>query len=484
MKISHTILTCAACIALSSAEAFGLDVANTMPGALKSNVGDQAATVTTLKVTGPVNAVDFEFICHDMPALRTLDLSGATVTVYKGAKLLSGRFESAAHVLPEFAFIGSGVTSVTLPATLTAIGDGAFSASKITSVTIPATVTTIGESAFSDCAALTSITIPASVTSIGEGAFKKCTALTSAAVNGAVTEIPAQAFAGCSALATVTVPSSLKTIGEQAFAQTGLTGIDLTGCNSLASVGKWAFAGCDKLRNVVMPASVPALSEGAFFHNTSLESGLGAMQGSNATVPDYAYTGNEKMTADGFGDTSVSTIGNYAMQGMSGVSEITLPATLESLGDHAMANMSGLTKIKADGLSAVPAVGRDVWDGVAQGDVELGVHENMADAFRNADQWRDFAVEIITTGIDEVGADDTAASGVKGRFSGHELIVSSLSADITGIQLYDVAGRMYILPAKSPATLLTFDASAIDDGIYVVRVMLADGTASALKLRK
>jgi len=171
-------------------------------------------------------------------------------------------------------------------------------------------------------------------------------------------------------------------------------------------------------------------------------------------------------------------------RGLSGVSVIDLPATLESLGDKAMANMSGLTKIKADGLSAVPAVGRDVWDGVAQGDVELGVHENMADAFRNADQWRDFAVKIITTGIDEVGADDATASGVKGRFSGHELIVSSLSADITGIQLYDVAGRMYLLPAKSPATLLTFDASAIDDGIYVVRVMLADGTASALKLRK
>lgn len=482
MKISHTILTCAACIALSSAEAFCLDVANTMPGALKSNVGDQAATVTTLKVTGPVNAVDFEFICHDM-ALRTLDLSGATVTVYKGAKLLSGRFESAAHVLPEFALIGSGVTSVTLPATLTAIGDGAFSASKITSVTIPATVTTIGESAFSDCVALTSITIPASVTSIGESAFKKCTALTSATVNGSVTEIPAHAFAGCSALATVTVPSSLKTIGEQAFAQTALAAIDLTGCTSLTTVGKWAFAGCDKLKNVVMPASVPALSEGAFFHNTSLESGLGAMQGNNAALPDYVYAGNEKMTADGFGDTSVSTIGNYAMQGMSGVSEITLPATLESLGDKAMANMSGLTRIKADGLSAVPAVGQDVWDGVAQGDVELDVHENMADAFRNADQWRDFVVRI-TTGIDEVGADDATASGVKGRFSGHELIVSSLSADITGIQLYDVAGRMYLLPAKSPATLLTFDASAIDDGIYVVRVMLADGTASALKLRK
>ena len=46
-------------------------------------------------------------------------------------------------------------------------------------MTIPASVTRIGEGAFSDCYNLTSITIPASVTSIGAYAFQYCSRLTS-----------------------------------------------------------------------------------------------------------------------------------------------------------------------------------------------------------------------------------------------------------------------------------------------------------------
>ena len=49
--------------------------------------------------------------------------------------------------------------------------------SGLTSVTIPNTVTTIGESAFEDCTGLTSISIPSSVDYIGEEAFFGCTSL-------------------------------------------------------------------------------------------------------------------------------------------------------------------------------------------------------------------------------------------------------------------------------------------------------------------
>ena len=41
----------------------------------------------------------------------------------------------------------------------------------LTSVTIPNSVTSIGDYAFDDCTSLTSVTIPNSVTSIGSGAF-------------------------------------------------------------------------------------------------------------------------------------------------------------------------------------------------------------------------------------------------------------------------------------------------------------------------
>ena len=48
-----------------------------------------------------------------------------------------------------------------------------------TSITIPNSVTSIGEKAFSGCSSLTSITIPNSVTSIGDHAFYNCSSLTS-----------------------------------------------------------------------------------------------------------------------------------------------------------------------------------------------------------------------------------------------------------------------------------------------------------------
>ena len=59
---------------------------------------------------------------------------------------------------------------------VTAIGDDAFKgANQVTSVTLPLTgITSIGGWAFNDCTGLTSFTIPASVTSIGEKAFYYC----------------------------------------------------------------------------------------------------------------------------------------------------------------------------------------------------------------------------------------------------------------------------------------------------------------------
>ena len=72
-----------------------------------------------------------------------------------------------------YAFSGrTGLTSITIPNSVTWIGDDAFSGcTGLTSITIPNSVTNIGDKAFKDCTGLTSITIPNSVTSIGGSAF-------------------------------------------------------------------------------------------------------------------------------------------------------------------------------------------------------------------------------------------------------------------------------------------------------------------------
>ena len=58
-------------------------------------------------------------------------------------------------------------------------------------------MTSIGKKAFYKCSGLTSVTIPNSVTSIGDGAFDGCSGLSSITIPDGVTSIGKQAFDGC-----------------------------------------------------------------------------------------------------------------------------------------------------------------------------------------------------------------------------------------------------------------------------------------------
>ena len=70
---------------------------------------------------------------------------------------------------------------------------------------------------FSGCSGLTSVTIPNSVTSIGNYAFASCEGLTSVTIPNSVTSIEWDAFKGCSGLTSVTIPNSVTSIGHNAF---------------------------------------------------------------------------------------------------------------------------------------------------------------------------------------------------------------------------------------------------------------------------
>ena len=98
------------------------------------------------------------------------------------------------------------------------IASGAFSGcSGLTSVTIPDSVTSIGYVAFSACSGLTSVTIPDGVTSIGDTAFYGCSKLTSVTIGRGVTSIGYGAFYHCSSLTSITFSGNAPGIGTEAF---------------------------------------------------------------------------------------------------------------------------------------------------------------------------------------------------------------------------------------------------------------------------
>ena len=78
-------------------------------------------------------------------------------------------------------------------------------------------VISISDYAFYGCSGLTTVTIPNSVTSIGGWAFTNCNGLTAFAVPNSVTCIGDLAFGGCSGLLSVTIPKTVEEMGNLAF---------------------------------------------------------------------------------------------------------------------------------------------------------------------------------------------------------------------------------------------------------------------------
>ena len=101
-----------------------------------------------------------------------------------------------------------------------------------TSITIPNSVTSIGDSAFRGCSSLTNITIPSSVTSIGDFAFSGCSSLTSVTIPSSVTSIGWGAFYDCSSLKTINCEASSKPSGWESGWKSG--------CNATV---KWGYTG-------------------------------------------------------------------------------------------------------------------------------------------------------------------------------------------------------------------------------------------------
>jgi hypothetical protein len=137
--------------------------------------------------------------------------------------------------------------TVTLPPALTFIGDRTFyegTQVNSTALTIPNTVTIIGDEAFSYFQFTGPLVLPSALTSIGYAAFRYCHRISgSLTIPNNVTRIGYEAFSGCTGLTgTLIIPSSVTYIGGSAFRNcSGITSIVIEGT---PRINFHAFKGC------------------------------------------------------------------------------------------------------------------------------------------------------------------------------------------------------------------------------------------------
>ena len=161
-------------------------------------------------------------------------------------------------------------TDITIKEGTYAIANEAFhNCNGLASVTIPGSVTLIGDSSFKGCGNLASVTISEGVMYIGEVAFRDCSSLESITIPKSITKIADFAFYGCKSLASVNLSEGLTRMGIFVFADcTSLSSITIPG--SLTNAREYTFANCTNLTSVVFSEGVKSIEQSIFFHCNNL----------------------------------------------------------------------------------------------------------------------------------------------------------------------------------------------------------------------
>ena len=340
------------------------------------------------------------------------------------------------YVYNDSPFKDSGIKTVTIEDGITSIGDCAFyGCSGLTELTLPNSVTSIGNFAFHGCRGLTELILPNSVTSIGNAAFFGCSGLTELILPNSVTSIGESAFSGCSGLEKIAVesgnscydsrdncnsiidtetntlivgcknsviPNSVRSIGDYAFyGCSGMTELILP--NSVRSIGDFAFHGCRGLTELILPNGITRIEESAFRGCSGLTELT--LPSSVTRIGNYAFSdcsGLEKITVDrgnkrydSWGNcnsiidtetntlivgcknsvipNSVTSIGDFAFLGCSGLTELTLPNSVTRIGDCAFYGCTGLTElILPNSVSSIGDIAFTYCSGLEKITVESG----------------------------------------------------------------------------------------------------------------
>lgn len=177
--------------------------------------------------------------------------------------------EGITHICDN-AFSSSGpLKEVTIPKSVTSIGQYAFEGSALTHIKLHDGITSIGYSAFSH-SRLQEITIPAGVTELSDSVFFYCTDLKKVELHNDITTIDYRAFYNCTSLQSIVIPDSVTVLENSVFDNCkSLTEVTLG--KKIKSIPENCFSCCFALQEISIPDNITTIESNAFIYCTALE---------------------------------------------------------------------------------------------------------------------------------------------------------------------------------------------------------------------
>ena len=353
----------------------------------------------------------------------------------KTVEVVAGDTEYIGHVVIPATVVKEGITY-----RVTGIGSGAFYYCQgLFSITLPESLTSIGQNAFAYCSNLASVVIPEGVTSIGVDAFENCSSLVSISLPKSLSFIDSQAFKNCSSLVSIIISEGVTYIGNNVF----------DGCSSLQSI------------DVAEKNAYYASIDGVLF-NKNIMNLRCCPEGKSGT-----YTIPE----------GVILINDGAFSDCSSLTSIVIPDGVTEIGRWAFENCSSLQEIHCQAITPPTcAVFFSSFNlGVDKTTCTLYVPKGSLEAYKSADEWKDFVniVEEEYTGIEEVGADSAGQAVITA--CGDGIVVENLPAG-TAVTVYTLSGTVvYEGVASGSRTELTLPAGhlyLVKCGATVTKVAL------------
>lgn len=348
-----------------------------------------------------------------------------------------------------------GITSITIPETVTTIAGAAFWESSLSEITIPSSVTTIGESAFENTN-LTEIVIPESVLSLGDDVLSLCASLESVTLNNNPTAIPARMVSGCTSLTGMTIPATVTKIGEFAFSEcAALEDISLP--SGVTEIGRFAFAYTPELKLLPLPETVTSVGHGVFYQSGIEEASLPE---AITVIPDGMYQCCASLREFEISNT-VTEIEQEAFYWCFALDKITFGENVATIGNKAFMGDKALTSVTS--LNTEPPVGA-AFDSEVYENAILYVPNAALEAYKAADGWKEFNNIIgIGSGVDEIGQE--AAFSVTATDGGVEIVSDK------AVEIFDAAG-MKVYSGAAGTISLPGGFYVIVSGAETVKVVL------------